>query len=109
MKTKRQTLIAATLLTLVIAGWLVFAGGITNKAKAAEHPRASGVVVLVARADFTTSPRNMVVIVSSSSHGAPTVAENASLAQSLDDLFTNGFRIQHIEETSFGLNYTLVR
>src|SRR5688500_2816746 len=108
MKTNKQTMIAATLLTLVIAGWLVFTGAMSNKAKAAEHRRASGVVVLVARADFTTTPRNLVVVVSSSSQGAPTVSQNASLAQALDDLFTNGFQIQHIEETSYGLNYTLV-
>ena len=110
MKTKKQAMIAATLLTLVLAGWLVFTGALSNQAKAAAPPRqVSGVVVLVARADFTLTPRNLVVTVSSSSQGAPTVPENASLAQALDDLFRNGFQIEHIEETSHGLNYTLVR
>lgn len=109
MKTIKQLTIAHTLLTMLVVGGLVGTDAMSNKANAAEHQRASDVVVLIARGEVGITPRQLHVIVASSSQGAPTVSENTELAQALADLLSQGFTIQSIEYIGIGINYTLVR
>ncbi len=109
MKAIKRITITQALLTMLVVGGLAGTDAMSNSANAADHRRASDVVVLVARGDFTTTPRQLAVIISSSSQGAPAVAENTDLAQALADLLTRGFTIKDIEYIGIGINYTLVR
>ena len=108
MRTIKHTVIAFATLILLTIGVFVLSDAMSHHAKAAP-PQRGGVVVLVARPEVSISPQDLVVVFSSNSQSAPSVSRNASLAQVLDDLLANGFQIQHIEDTSIGLNYTLVR
>lgn len=108
MKRVKQAILGFAVLALLSIGVLMIAGTITNDANAAQ-PHRGGVVVLVSPPEVSISPTDLVVVFSSSSQSAPSIARNASLAETLDVLLASGFQIQDIKDTSIGVHYTLVR